>query len=897
MDKKNKLDIILLVSHAADKELISLDLHSASKKIGVKPCFHSFVKEDLYRLVSIKNKVIFADEFFFKEIVFNHFCDQYSPVILLQQNGNQSNDEASEENFPFLLEKILFTQANEYTLSLLLKRAYSEIEKNLLVEKHQTQKNYHDNLFKSITSILIGLNADGTIALWNRVAEYVFKVKAEDVVGKKIEECSFDWDKSRVVEAVRESLHLKIQNQLEDIVLKQDGQEILLGFTLNPFAYHAPGQVAILLYGADITEKVKSRKALQSSNEMLKSVNLEIAREKAKDQAILASIADALVVTDDEGRIVLVNKQAKFMFEWVQKDVIGEKLVDAVPLMDETGALISAELRPSTLALKTKNKSVCFANYCQRENNLIPLQISSAPVMFEENQIGAITLFRNISHEKEIENMKSEFVSTVSHELRTPLTSIREGVAQVFEELLGPINEDQKEFLTIAMDEIDRLTSIINDLLDISKIESGGLVLRKSWVDFVDLLRPVIFNYKNLTKSKNIELVAKFPLEEMVEIYCDPDKIKQIITNLLTNAYKFTNKGGKIEVELINEEDQIRIAIRDTGVGISKENLPKVFRKFLQVGRTAGPGIKGTGLGLTICKHLVELHTGKIWVESTLDHGSCFYFTLPKLEKDFAAKENIEHGLGDLSENSTLSLIMYKLDPINPLVKIEGDLKPHTFLKSFMKKMMRGPMNGLGDIFLNGANECIIILPGVKKEEAREYAEKFKNALLKNISMLSSCAEPIYQVDVGLSSFPEDAESSESLLKKARIQVEGIDNAGAERRIQKRADYEMNLNAVSPGGKLIEMQSIDISEGGLQLTTRLHQPIGKVFNINLKLPRHEKIMNLKSLVVWARKTEAGYLIGVKFLEVTNMEREIIRRFIDLQNSGGQTDGSDIRKTA
>lgn len=897
MDKKKKLDIVLLVSQAADKELISVGLHSATKKMGIRSCLHSFVKEDLCKLISIKKKIIIADSFFYTEILTQGLCDSSSPVILLQNEAKRISSKLAPKNLPFLLEILDVMQISEYNLELLLKRMCSEIEKNEIIADYSIQKNYHENLIKSITSILIGLTSDGSIALWNRVAEYIFKVKAEDVIGKKIEDCNFDWEKSRVVTAVRESLHLKIQNQLDDIVLKQDDREILLGFTLNPFAHYESGQVAILLYGADVTERVKSRKALQNSNDMLKTMNLEIAREKAKDQAILASIADGLIVTDDQGCIVLVNKQARFMFEWVQKEVKGQKLTDVVPLMDESGGLIPEELRPSTLALKTKNKSVCFANYCQNENNLIPLQISSAPVMFEGSQIGAITLFRNISHEKEIENMKSEFVSTVSHELRTPLTSIREGVAQVFEELLGPINQDQKEFLTIAMDEIDRLTAIINDLLDISKIESGGLVLRKSWVDFTDLLRPVIFNYKNLTKSKEIELIAKFPPEEIVEIYCDPDKIKQIITNLLTNAYKFTHKGGKIEIELINEENQIRVAIRDTGVGISKENLPKVFQKFLQVGRTAGPGIKGTGLGLTICKHLIELHSGKIWVESQLDKGSCFYFTLPKLEKDFAAKENIEHGLEDLNENSNLSLLMYKLDPVNPLVKTEEDLKPYTFLKSFMNKMMRGPLNGLGDIFLNGANECIVILPGVKKSEAKEYAEKFKNALLKNIHKLSPLEEAIYQVDVGVSSFPEDAESSESLLKKARIEVAGIDDSGAERRVQKRADYEMNLNAVIPGGKLIEMQSVDISEGGLQLTTKYRQPIGKVFDVNLQLPGCEKNMKLKSLVVWSRNAEAGYLIGVKFIEITEDERDIIRRFIEIQNTTNQRGNSDFRKTA
>ncbi|MBN2440809.1 MAG: response regulator, partial [Spirochaetales bacterium] len=241
---------------------------------------------------------------------------------------------------------------------------------------------------------------------------------------------------------------------------------------------------------------------------------------------------------------------------------------------------------------------------------------------------------------KELNNLKSNFVSIVSHELRTPLTYIREGIAQVLEGLHGEINQDQKEFLSIAIEGMDRLSEIVNNLLDISKIEAGKINLRKDFVDIGDLIQQVIAGFKNIYRKKNLFLVAELP-GETIMLFIDSEKIIQVLNNLISNAFKFTNEGG-VTVRLKKKEEEIEVSVIDTGMGMSKQNLDKVFDKFIQIARKDGPGMKGTGLGLGIAKGLVELHNGTLQVTSELNKGSTFIVTLPLLRNDIILRELIE---------------------------------------------------------------------------------------------------------------------------------------------------------------------------------------------------------------------------------------------------------------
>jgi len=228
-----------------------------------------------------------------------------------------------------------------------------------------------------------------------------------------------------------------------------------------------------------------------------------------------------------------------------------------------------------------------------------------------------------------LDTLKSEFVSVVSHELRTPLSIIKEGVSLVLDGVIGEINPTQNKILTTSKNNIDRLSRIINSLLDISKIESGRVELKKKSVDLRALIKTVVSLFEAGAREKGLEIRVSVPPKGELNLYVDEDRIIQVFTNLIGNSLKFTEKGH-IGISLLQKENEVEFTVSDTGIGISSEDLPKVFGKFMQFGRVAGNGEKGTGLGLSIAKGLIGLHNGRIWVESQVGKGSRFIFTLPK---------------------------------------------------------------------------------------------------------------------------------------------------------------------------------------------------------------------------------------------------------------------------
>lgn len=225
--------------------------------------------------------------------------------------------------------------------------------------------------------------------------------------------------------------------------------------------------------------------------------------------------------------------------------------------------------------------------------------------------------------------MRDEFVSTVSHELRTPLSISKEGLSLVLRGKVGEITPQQREILQMAESNIDRLAFLIDDILDMSKIESETMTLRAEPVDAVEALKENCRGWELKVKSKNIELSLSAPGNPVI-LSIDKMRFTQIVSNLISNAFKFTPDGGKIAVHMEESNARVKFAVSDTGLGISKEELPRIFEKFYQGRRTYGPGMQGTGLGLNIVKSLVELHGGELTVESESGKGSVFSFTIPK---------------------------------------------------------------------------------------------------------------------------------------------------------------------------------------------------------------------------------------------------------------------------
>src|SRR5262245_47103037 len=230
---------------------------------------------------------------------------------------------------------------------------------------------------------------------------------------------------------------------------------------------------------------------------------------------------------------------------------------------------------------------------------------------------------------KELDCLKSDFVSNVSHELRTPLTAIKGAVDLLLREVPGPLNENQTHHLSRVRSNTQHLAGLINDLFDLSKIEEGKIELDAGRVSLGGLLHEVMETVKPMAAEKSVLLEVDVP-EPLVLVWADRDKVTQVLMNLIGNAIKFTPSDGKIGVSTANDRrGWVRVSIRDGGPGVPASEQEEIFEKFYQVTQDGGPKPKGTGLGLAISKSLVELHGGTIWVESQEGRGSTFSFTLP----------------------------------------------------------------------------------------------------------------------------------------------------------------------------------------------------------------------------------------------------------------------------
>lgn len=229
---------------------------------------------------------------------------------------------------------------------------------------------------------------------------------------------------------------------------------------------------------------------------------------------------------------------------------------------------------------------------------------------------------------RELDEIKSHFISAASHELRTPLTSIKGYVEAVLEDEVGPLNEKQKEFLGYVKTSTERLHRLLNELLDISKIESGQVKMNKDRTNVKELLREETMIFKTQAANKEIALTLELDAH-LREIYCDADKIKEVMDNLLSNAIKYTGKGGKVKIAAKNFETGVQINIQDTGIGVPKEDLMRIFEPFQHIEKNGTDDEDSTGLGLTLVKRIVEAHDGNVFVKSEEGRGSIFSVILP----------------------------------------------------------------------------------------------------------------------------------------------------------------------------------------------------------------------------------------------------------------------------
>ena len=343
--------------------------------------------------------------------------------------------------------------------------------------------------------------------------------------------------------------------------------------------------------------------------------------EKQRSDAIVQSIADGIIVVDSELKIIAINPIAANIANVTSMLATNNHFLDV--FSDRT---LYQHLRHTAETGKSPQIEDDILTV-DREQRIQYYKFAITPVVTEaEKVVGAILLLQDVTKLKELDNLKSEFVATASHELRTPLTGMAMSLNLLAETTEGKLSESESELIDTAVEDVERLRGLVNDLLDLSKIESGKLEL-----DFVDVevnfLLDKAVSALNIQAEQNRVTLVKQPLSKDIKIKADANKIIWVLTNLIANALRYSDPEGEIKIGATSRSSWIEIYVADRGAGIPIEYQGKIFDKFVQVETEKDVG--GSGLGLAICKEMVQAHGGRIWVDSTVGEGSTFTFTVP----------------------------------------------------------------------------------------------------------------------------------------------------------------------------------------------------------------------------------------------------------------------------
>jgi len=341
---------------------------------------------------------------------------------------------------------------------------------------------------------------------------------------------------------------------------------------------------------------------------------------------VIDTVPHMIFAEDGKGRFLLVNRAVAQSYGKEPKDLIGVLRQDVHKVREEVESYLESGREVLASGKLKVVPGEFFTDVHGRRHILQTIKIPFQMVGAKEECVLGVSV--DITEHRKVEEFRNEIVRTVSHELRTPLSIEKEGISLLMDEIVGPVNAEQKEILEAVMRSIDRLSRMISNLLDVSSIETGKVRLIREMKNLEDIIKDVLLDFKKRASKKGIDLSVKL-LGRPVEVFLDPDKITQVLSNLVDNAVKFTPEGGVVQISLVVLEDEVECEVRDTGIGIAPENVGKAFEKFLQFSREDGPGEKGFGLGLAIAKGIIELHGGRIWIESKLGKGTRATFSLP----------------------------------------------------------------------------------------------------------------------------------------------------------------------------------------------------------------------------------------------------------------------------
>lgn len=488
---------------------------------------------------------------------------------------------------------------------------------------------------------VISVDSSQRITLFNQGAEQIFGYPSAEVLGQPLDillpERFAAAHRGHVNQFGHASGQARRMGERSEIYgRRKDGREFPAEASISRLDLGGEKVFTVIL--RDITHRKQAEATLE--------------RLSRQNELILNSVGEGLCGLDRQGLISFVNPAAAKLLGYQISDLIGQPISVIFPQTHADGSPYQPETAPIYRCLQAGE--VCQMNndlFRRRDGSTFPVEYISTPIQERSEIVGLVITFRDITERQIVEKMKDEFISVVSHELRTPLTSIHGSLGLLASGLLSSQPEKAQRLLKIAVDSTDRLVRLINDILDIERIESGKVMMAKETCNITDLTHRAIEVMQPMADKFGVTLSASTP---SARLWADPDRIIQTLTNLLSNAIKFSPQGGTVwlTARLVHgahwrpgsehreagpsadhPADTLLVSVQDRGRGIPADKLETIFERFQQVDASDSRNHDGTGLGLAICRSILQHHQGHIWAESEVGAGSTFYFTLPILQE------------------------------------------------------------------------------------------------------------------------------------------------------------------------------------------------------------------------------------------------------------------------
>ncbi len=371
----------------------------------------------------------------------------------------------------------------------------------------------------------------------------------------------------------------------------------------------------------------------------------QLIRKNARNDAVLQSIGDGLIViidVDKGGKIVYVNRAFEEMTGWKSGEVLNKSIVRVLPREDKEGKTVSFKERIVARVLAGEKVVADLSQpfyYLRKNKSKFPVASIITPIILNKKIVGAVETFRDISKENEVDKAKTEFASLVSHQLRTPFATINWYVELLLSKDAGPLNEKQKGYLQEIYKASQRMVALVNVLLSISRIQMGITQVEKKLIDVVTLAETIVNEEGPEMQDKHLKIEKTYD-KNIPKILADSKQLTIVFQNLLTNAIKYSLKGGKISLKIERKGTDIIISVADCGIGIPAAAQPKVFGRFFRADNAKAQEPDGVGLGLYILKTIIDMMNGKVWFKSHTKeeslpagrHGTTFYVTIPLKE-------------------------------------------------------------------------------------------------------------------------------------------------------------------------------------------------------------------------------------------------------------------------